>query len=60
MNFSCATLLVQMDPPVVMMAMFMSLNSLSSFILPFRLLQVSKIVFLYCNFLSTFIINYYI
>jgi len=41
MNFLFPILLVQMALLVVMMAMFTSLSSLNSYILPCKLLQVS-------------------
>jgi len=41
MNFLFPILLVQMALLVVMMATFTSLSSLNSYILPFKLLQVS-------------------
>jgi hypothetical protein len=46
-SFSSAILLVQMCLPVVMMAMFMFLSSLSSFTFPCKLLQVSVFPLLY-------------
>lgn len=59
MSFSCAIPPVPTALPVVMMAMFMFLNSLSSFILHFKLLQVSKILFVYHSFVNTFSDNYF-